>query len=375
MNVIILLVLFWAILFAFLTQKKQGCVAGCSADGLAHMTFSMPLFLLSFALLGLMCFFCKSGFDMPTYMEFYSTWSFSDLSSASIEPGNKVLFIFLRMFIKNPYVGIGMVKLLSIGMVYIALYLIRDRINIGLAITSYVLLLYIFNFHLIRMMLALGIVFLAFAKEITGKSMQCFIFLLVAFAFHYSSIIVLFAYMCYMISRKNFTVLKTVLVIGLMAVFYVNIEKIVGGLVSNVGLFQKYASYSGASVGSFGFAQIILFVPTLIILIRGYCEDKDKNFYKLSFFLGIMTFFAGSLGYVYKVVGRTVYYFYFFFISYGAATPLMKNDIVLRCGKLRINLSTFALLLYLAMQFYICYINGRYFVTNGLTEYIFIWES
>lgn len=377
MNWIILLVLLFAVLFAFQTQKGKVCSANGAEEGLLQRPFSMRMFLISFALLGLMCFFCKSGYDMPTYAKFYSDWVFSDLYSTSIEPGDKLLFMFLRLFIKNPYVGIGIVKLVSIGMVYRAIYLIRDKVSVGLAIISYVLLLYMFNFHLIRMMFALGLVFLALAKEITGKHWQCIVLLLVAFAFHYSSIIVLLTYICYMISRKNFAVWKAVLVVGLMTVLYVNIENIVGGLVENIGLFQKYATYSGVSSGAMGFVQFALFVPTLIILICGYREHKNDDFYKLAFFLGIMTFFAGSAGYFYKVIGRTVYYFYFFFISYGAATSRRKKDLVLKFGdsSIRINFTTVVLFVYLAMQFYIYYIKGHYLATNGLTDYIFIWGN
>lgn len=375
MNLIILLVLFFAILFAFQTQQGKVCSANGIEDDLLQKPFSVQMFLLSYALLGMMCFFCKSGYDMPVYAKFYTEWTLADLSSVSVEPGDKLLFMFIRLFIKNPYVGIGVIKLISIGIVYRSVYLIRDRICVGRAITAYVLLLYIFNFHLLRMMLALGLVFLAMAKEITGKRLQCIIYLCCAFMFHYSSIIVLLTYVCYILFRKNFTILKAVFAILLITGLYTNIGRIIGLLVSSIGVFQKYAGYSDVSVGTFGIVQLLLFIPTLIILICGYVKNCKDDFYKLEFFLGIMTFFAGSLGYVYKVASRVVYYFYFFYISYAVAAPLKNREVILKCGKLRIRLTSLMFIVYLLMQFYIYYIRGNYFASNGLTKYVFIWEN
>lgn len=333
-------------------------------------------YLLSFAILSSLCFFCKSGADIATYSYLYTSWEVNDLfSSLDIEFGYKALCILLRLVFKNPYIGLGIIKVISIALVYRAVYLIQDRVYIGLAVLSYIVLLYVCNYCLLRMMLAVGIVFVAFAYEINGKRKRCVLYLILAFAFHYSSIVALMSFAFYIILGKKISIGKMTISAIVLGIMYVSFEFIFNRATSSVEVFQKYAGYSQGSIySSSGIAQLILFIPVLIILIYGYRNGQTDAFYKLSLVCGVMTFFTGSLGYIYSVTSRSVYYFYFFFVGYGASVMTKDNKIVFKFGRVRFSISTLALIIYLLMILYLNYILGNTLASAGLEKIIFIWE-
>ena len=369
MNITITILLIIAIFLAEISQKNKTYNREGKSVYRKYENFYMLPFVLSFCILAGVCFFCKSGTDMSVYIKFYSAWTVSDFSDWKFEIGDKILFIILHRFIKNPYVGIGLVKILSIALVYRAIYLVRDKIKIGLAVIAYIVLLYIFNFHLIRMMIAIGLVFLALSYEITGKRAKCMVLLITALFFHYSSCLVLLTYFSYLACSKRFSMGKILVILMILTFSYSNAIQIVDGL-TQVRFFSKYTTYETVTASGSGILQIVLFIPIAIILFKGYRTEKETAFYQLAFFCGIMTFFTGSLGYVYTVTGRLRYYFYFFFVIYGAATPLKMNDIVLRCGKRKINLSTGLIYVWLILNTYIYFIVGNAFVSNGVRQYI-----
>lgn len=341
---------------------------------LEYTSFRKYYFFLSFIILASVCFFCKSGVDIKNYVEFYNSWTIDDFADLSFEIGDRVLFVFLHSFISDPYIGLGVIKVISIGLVYKALYIMRKQIHIGLAIFSYIALLYMFNFHLLRMMLALGIVFLAFALEVEGKSKKCVCLLALAFLFHYSSILVLMIYLLYKILGNKLSLPKLIVLMIVFLLVYGNLQRIVGYLTSSLQVFGKYDRYTSETTSGTGIVQIVLFIPVIYILMQGYRESKDDIIYRIGLFLGLMTFFSGSMGYIFPVISRTVYYFYFFFVSYCSSTPLKMYDKRFVLGQWSINFSTVCLILDIFLRAYIYYIMGDGFVSNGLQEYLFIWS-
>ena len=373
MNVMIAILIIIAILLAELSQNNAIYDIQTQKTYCEYKNFFAVPYALSFCVLAGICFFCKSGTDMPVYVELYSSFTTSDFSNLKFEIGDKILFVFLHKFIKNPYVGIGIVKILSIGLVYRSIYLVRNKIKIGLAVTSYITLLYVFNFHLIRMMLAIGLVFFALSYEIIGKRLKCIILLAAAICFHYSSCIVLLIYIVYLIFLNNFSVIKILIMLLGMTFVYGNAIQIISAL-TQIDIFSKYTTYEVVNATGSGMVQLVLFIPVMLILIKSYPKEKHDSFYQVAFFCGIMTFFTGSMGYVYSVIGRLTYYFYFFFVIYGAATPLKKNDIGIIFGKYKVNMSTLLIHMFLIMNMYIYFIVGNAFKTNGLLQYTTIFN-
>lgn len=368
---VIVLFGFLAVVFAFFSQKSKISISN-SCDRVTvykYENFSNVFFVISFLLLAVPCFFCGEGKDMYVYVQLYDNWSFEDLKDFGFEPGYVLLNLFLRFFFNNAYFALGIIKVLSIFLVYVSVYLLRDRLNLGFSILSYVVLLYIFNFHLLRMSLALGVIFLAMTYELLGKSKRTLLLIVVAFFFHYTSVIVLFAYCIYKMMRNKITVAKLAVLSIILILLYMYIVPILNYLVPAIKFFNKYDTYLDSTNSNTGVVQLVLFIPVAYTLVSLYKKGSQDKFYILNTVFGIMMFFAGSLGYLLPVVSRTVYYFYYGVMTLSATTPLADDKYVFVAGKLRVNSTTIFLVLYLLMQSVITYVLNDAFVSNGLTQY------
>lgn len=339
-------------------------------------TFSLPFFALSFLILFLVVFLTKSGTDIVSYVDFYNKWTWSDLGDFKIEPGNKILYLFIRLFISNPYVGLGIVKLINLSLVYYAIYLLRDKINVGIAIFAYGCLLYAYSFHLLRMMTALGLVFLAGSFELCNKRWKSIICLALSVCFHYTAIVAIIAYVFYLflkLIRANAWKLFILVIISVAWALFGDV--IIISLVKTIPVLSKYEGYiqQGAHQGS-GMMQYLWFIPVVYLLFRTYPKDKN-SFYEFACVFGVMTFLIGELGYSFAVIGRAVYYFYYFFVFYLGYID--KNKKMINPEKIIADFP-FSLpqlmIIYLVVKVLFDIIIGNVFLSTGLTEYIFIWE-
>ncbi len=374
---IIIFFSFLAVFFAFFSQKGKvvSTDVGYKVTAYKYEEFSNVYFVISFLLLALPCFFCGEGKDMFVYVQLYNSWSFADLKDFSFEPGYILLNLFLRFFFKNAYFALGIIKVLSIFLVYMSLYLLRDRLNVGFSVLSYVILLYIFNFHLLRMSLALGVIFIAMTCELIGKSKRALLGMAVAFFFHYTSLIVLLAYCIYKLFGKKITFAKISFLAAVLVLLYINIVPLLNYLVPIIKLFNKYETYLDSANSYVGIVQFLLFIPIAYILVMLYKNGSQDKFYILNTIFGIMLFFSGSLGYLLPVISRTVYYFFYCVMTLSASTQLVNDKYVFVAGKLRINSVTVFSILYLLMQTVISYVLNDAFSSNGLTQYTLWWNK
>lgn len=374
--VVVILFGFLAVVFAHLSQKTKVPVAdaGDSVIAYKYKKFSNGLFFISFLLLAVPCFLCGTGTDMKIYVRLYDNCGFGELTDSIFEVGYVLLNILLKALFEDAYVGLGLIKVLSIFLVYRSLYLLKDRLALGISVLSYVVLLYIFNFHLLRMMLALGMVFLGLSHELLGGHKKAVAWLVFAVFFHYTAAIVLLAYVMYKGMRNKITVAKLVILLLILALVYSFIMPILEMLISSCELFKKYAVYIRGANEDLGIVQLVLFIPIVFILKITYDRGSKDRFYVLSTVFGIMLFFAGSLGYMIPVVSRMAYYFFWFAMVYFAATPLVEDKYIIVAGKKRINSTTVAAIGYLMMQVVVNFVLNDAFASNGLTRYTFWWN-
>lgn len=367
---------FLAVAFAHLSQKTKVPVTDGGDDIVSHKykKFSNGLFFISFLSLAVPCFLCGTGTDMRIYVQIYDNCSFGWLTDSIFEVGYLLLNILLKVFFENAYVGLGIIKVLSIFLIYRSLYLLKDRLVLGVSVLSYVVLLYIFNFHLLRMMLALGMAFLALSYELLGRHKRAVAWIVFAIPFHYTAAIVLLAYAVYKWMRKKITVTKLAILVLVLALLYMFIVPILETIISLNPPFKKYAVYIRGANEDLGLVQAVLFIPIVFILKITYDRGSKDRFYILSAVCGIMLFFTGSLGYMIPVVSRMAYYFYWFAVVYFAATPLVDDKYIIVVGDKRINSTTVAAIAYLVMQVGVNYVLNDVFASNGLTQYAFWWN-
>lgn len=369
-----LIIIILAVFFACISQRKRVPATHSNSNSIViqYNYFNFYLFLISFFLLFILCFLSKTGDDIPAYVYYYSNWTWKDLLDFEVETGYKLLCLLLRIIFSNPYVGIGVIKFISLALVFQSIYMLRDRLNVGFAVFAYVCILYVHAFHLLRIMIAVGLVYLAYAYIIKGKKKQGVILLLLSVLFHYSSIIVFIAYIIYRIVGKVLTIKKLIIVSLVLLFIYFNVEILVKLGVSNLGILSKYSIYITNIESGSGLAQLILFLPILYIILTLNPTDKNDNMYILCSIIGIMSFFAGSLGYIFEVIGRSTYYFNYFTIIYCATMPVRKDKVYVNVGFTEFNirsvLSFVYILLYLAFTYVI---PGK--SVDIITEYEFFW--
>lgn len=370
-----LIILIVSVVFAILSQRKKVPATDINSGSIAYRyyDFNYWFFILSFLSLMLLCFFSKNGDDIPAYVYYYSNWTISDLLDFSFEVGYKLLCFILRFIFKNPYIGIGIIKFLSIGLFFQSVYLLRNRINVGFSVFAYVCILYVHNFHLLRIMLAVGIVYLAYAFMVLEKNKAATILLFVSVLFHYSSAIVLLAYLAYRLIGNSLSFNKLIIVSTVLVLVYLNMEFLVKIGVEQLGILSKYSLYISDVESGSGMAQFILFVPILYIIITLNKTDMSDKMYILCSVIGIMSLFAGSLGYIFEVIGRTTYYFNYFVIMYGASMPLRKDKVYINAGFIVFNLRTLLMVVYILIYL------GMTYVIPGksmeiLTDYQFFWR-
>ena len=370
-----LIIIILAVFFACISQRKRVPATHSNSNSIViqYNYFNSYLFLISFFLLFILCFLSKTGDDIPAYVYYYSNWTWKDLLDFEVETGYKLLCLLLRIIFRNPYVGIGVIKFISFALVFQSIYMLRDSLNVGFAVFAYVCILYVHAFHLLRIMIAVGLVYLAYAYIIKGKKKQGFILLLLSALFHYSSIIVFIAYIIYRIVGKVLTIKKLIIVSLVLLFVYFNVEILVKLGVSNLGILSKYSIYITNIESGSGLAQLILFLPILYIILTLNPTDKNDNMYILCSIIGIMSFFAGSLGYIFEVIGRSTYYFNYFTIIYCATMPVRKDKVYVNVGFTEFNirsvLSFVYILLYLAFTYVI---PGK--SVDIITEYEFFWS-
>lgn len=365
-----------AVIFAFLSQKKKVAAADTGGGVTTHRyeQFSNVYFMISFLLLAVPCFFCGTGTDMQIYVPLYESSTLSDVISSKYEPGYVLLTVLLKVFINDPYVGLGLIKVASLYMVYKSFYMLRDRVQLGFAVLSYVVLLYIFNYHLLRMMLALGLVFLALSYEMMGESKKSLSLIAAAFFFHYTSAIVLLAYVIYRWLKKEMTFVKLMVLSVVLVSVYLFAVPILRSIIASYESFGKYQTYLKDAVTDRGLAQIVLFLPILFILKVTYDRNTKDGLYVISLVFGVMLFFTGSLGYQIPVVSRMTYYFTWIAMVYFAVTPLIDDKYILVAGSWRMNSTTAASIIYLVLQCVIMYVLNDSFASNGLAQYTVWWE-
>ena len=358
------------IVACILAQRSQRRV---SNDMCSYVLFRKGYFVLSYTILMLIVFLTKSGADIPVYVHDYLNCGIENLGDLSTEAGYTLLNIALSSIIKNPYIGIGVIKAISLGLVFYAIYIVRDKVNIGISVFAYCCLLYIYNFQLLRMMMAIGLVYLALSFEMIDKTKKCIFLMALAFFFHYSSIFMILAYLATkLFLREKINISKICIMTLVISIIMANCYSIIIFFQSNVSFFHKYSAYTRVISENSGLGQLILFIPVVYLLAYRYTSDYLRKDYVYALVFGIMTFVCGMIGYFLPIT-RMTYFFYYFFIYYGATFSVNGERRYLKLGPIRIGIQTTIIILYLIFMFVFYIANGG-IKSAALSQYVFFWN-
>lgn len=295
-----------SVIFAFLSQKKR------VIDNYQFVSFHIKPFLISFAILGLFSFFITTGTDFGQYVKIYNASKISSLSNFYLEPGYRLLNIILRIFIKDAYVGVGVIKLIFIALVFRGLYTLKDDIHIGTAVLAFVTLFYLQSFNLIRIYFAGAILFCGLSELWKNNRVGRFIIaVLIATTIHYTAIAGLFILLVYLfINMKKIQSLpnkiKYSIIVAIALIIPIVSPFVIKFMVNSISAFHKYIAYIGK--GTLGIGQIAFYTaPFLAIIIMMLKESNEKI--TMAFAFVCMCFSIALLGYSIGMITRMSFYF------------------------------------------------------------------
>ena len=233
-------------LFAFSSQKQLK-----SGD----KKFSLASFIASFFILWIFFAFNDVGVDTPHYRSYFDEYkSIYDTSThfGAVEIGYQYLNITLHYITNNSYAAIVIIRTLQLTIFFGALYILRNKIHIGLAVMAYVSLYYFQSFNLLRSSLAGSLCLFSFALFFERKYLWAILSACLAFEFHNSAVFFGIALLLYSVSygsflRKYRKLLITVTLIALVLFLNIGSDLITIFLMNDFGggRYEEYL-YSDA---------------------------------------------------------------------------------------------------------------------------------
>lgn len=252
------------------------------------------------------------GTDMGYYMEWYknlntNNWSFNNLinDNKQHQPG-WVALGYLCRFITDDFL---LLKLVQATFVNIAIFSFfkRETRYIFVSILLYGLMSYlVVNFNLMRQSIALGFALYGFTYLRLKQYKKYYLFVLLAFLFHNSAIIlVLLPLFSLKYTKRNTTILISIFILIICSLYYLNIE--------NIFLNILYSGYLGDDIAGAGLAymsrerlgvqssfsvfsiQRIIMIVSIVYYMRKYNDTYFGAFGLIYIFLQILTGFLPIL--------------------------------------------------------------------------------
>lgn len=348
------------------------------ADGTHRMTnFRKIPFVLSLLTAWFFIAFTDIGADYYNYYKIAreETWQ-SFATKYSVEPGFGLLCLILKLFVgEQAHVVVFLLKTITIGLVFGAIYLTRKKIIVGYAVTAYMGMVYLPSFYLISIALALGILLVAMAYYINKhKCILTFILTLLAAQIHDSVYIFLPILIALFIMDKVDGASKPVqlfLTVGYIALVFMagTIYSIAQSTISGF----HYNRYGGNSFSGTGLMIPVLYVPLFVII---YYMKKRYVLTKIQenrlFVFAVSSLFFNVLSYRFSVIERMEFLLVSLYILF-IPEVLFSSRVICQGNKIRYKTLTGVLYIsYLLFRAYLRFVE-RTTLASGLYYYQFFF--
>ncbi|MDO5558723.1 MAG: EpsG family protein [Oscillospiraceae bacterium] len=357
---------------AFISQKKEENTPEEAKRKLLY-------FSLSFILVWFFYVFNNTGTDLPVYINIYDSSQLDPqwINANGLEKGYRVINALLHLVIKDPYIGIGLLKTVQITLVYICIYIMRDKINLGYSIMGYMALFYFQSFNLIRLSLAGSICLLSFVLVYNKKYLLSIIIGIAAATIHTTAVIFLFAVLFYAF-YNTFKMYKTLWLMNLLLVIPIIIvfgRRIIISILMNSNFIERYNSYT-EDTGSIGVMQIIFYLPAFIMffIISRAGFKENERITDLCYILTLFGFAVAMLGYSIGLFARMSFYFAQTFIVFMPYYIQNRSEIIRNRTFRMLSPGTFSgvITFYWIFRF-VTTISGL-FIPSGLSEYKLVFK-
>lgn len=224
------------------------------------------------------------------------------------------------------------------------------------------LIIYHFSFSGLRQAIAIAITCYSVRYIEEGKIVPFLFFVFLATQFHTSAIVFVIAYP---LSRIDFTYIRGVLVVLMIALLFITIEPLLDFIRPILFGDSKYSSYNEAGGGAIGLTLFYI-VLTFFSLIKLYSKDVNHKMISLFAWMTILVLAFQPLALISDVADRVGYYFLpFYSIAIPNALSRFNCDIEIK------KILTIGLFVLMVATFFYCNAGGYLEVI----PYRFFWEK
>lgn len=329
------------------------------------MKYLKPMFLILLLILGFR--HTSVGIDTIVYKGgIEEELSLADrFSGSTSEPLYKIFQYILHLVFDNGTIGLFIYSFLTLYLIYGGIKRYAGTIDLYTCILTYVCLYYFPAFNLLRISLAASIVFYNFHLIIEGNYKRFAIILLVTTLLHYSTIMMFFPFLSYLVYRKN-KVFGTIIFCA-AAVIVIASTSILGSYIS---LINRYSSYidGNEAAGRLGIMLLIDYLPCIIMCfyiwlnkVKGQWADLMVCFTSSAFIIRLLAYYlsaAGRLGFHFPILTMILLPYWMNYLRV-ARPSLYKPMLIIYTFWAFIRLHTYFI---------------GYLSTDGIMPYMFFWN-
>ena len=250
-------------------------------------------------------------------VQFYPSFS-RYMLAIPIEPLFAILAYVTGKFFSTPFLCLFVLQFLTVGSLYCVFYKKQKDMSIALAMTLYLLLFFNMTLCIVRQCVATSLIlFSYFCLEKKGK--KRYIVLLIAFLFHYSS--VLFMLMCFIFElckRKKYKTLYKGIILVLTITAFAFIPSILQFLAQMFGGFagkyyQTFIMKQSASNG-ISWTETALRGTLLLGPVIAFIKNKENEEYEKNVFFMILAIVLSIGAVLSEYLIRISYFFDYFYL-------------------------------------------------------------
>lgn len=362
------LIFFFGTFFAFKSQQKIHYGTN---------TIKLGWFLASYFVLWFFFAFNDIGADTPQYRLLFENSDTNEMNyyTGAVEPGYIFVNYLIHFLTHDPVWGVAIIRTIQISIVYISIYLLRNRIIIGFAVMCYLALFYFGSYNILRLALASSVCMLCYAFIVNRYSKYITILLaVIPFFIHRSSIVFAIAVLLYYaygkMQGRYGNIMRAAMIVGCIIV--VTYGAILLQDILTMGFGEgRYDDYLDTQ-GTAGIMVCVFYIPLLYCVFKGLKRGViyDAAWLNLTFIITIIGFAIAVMGYQVGMLSRMAPYFsmpLMFHLSYfliniksGIYIPGLKSDFTYQQGVI-------GLIIYFCIRF-IINIQGSY-IPDGLMNF------
>lgn len=338
-------------------------------------------FFASFLFLWFFFAFNDVGADTGQYRILfeYSDTNQTNYYTGAVESGYIYINYLVHFITNDPVWGIVIIRTIQFALVYLAIFMVRDRIIIGFAVMCYAALFYFGSFNILRLALASSVCMVCYACVVRGYSKYLIVFLaVIPFFIHRSSIIfslTLFLWYLYQRFHKSMGTFARIAMMGGCIFILAYGTTLMQDLMASGFSDGRYDNYLDTN-GTRGVMVIIFYAPLLYFMFStlGMGSKYDQQWTNLSFIFTLMSFTIAVMAYQVGMLTRMAAYLcmpMMYYMSYVLLT--MKTGTYIQGMKLSIDYRSGYVLCILYFIFrFVLNIEGSY-IPDGLMDFHLIF--